>query len=360
MYVERGGKSLLTWSDRPRSAGRCCRRPGHGGPCGRPWPAVGGARRRRARLRGGCGSHGTRGSGLSRDAKGAAAARLTCAEDPRSAAPWADARGRHRVAGRTAPRSGAVRPPAGAQRLPGPAARHHRPDGPHGARRRQPRQASAHPHRGRAHPAHPFQDGRQLADLPSRAALAGTGTSAPSDPRRARQPAGGLRRRPAGRRRTAAVGEGGRAPSDTSVRICSATTGAPTPNSRHCNDFHAGPSRRSDPPCWTSATWPGSATCGAARCCSCAGSTLTAGSSRSPTCRGSSNCHTACCWPTASAPARPPPATCAGVARRLPLRLRTQGAALPPLPHPHPARLSGRARLRARDLLVSPVPARVS
>ena len=38
--------------------------------------------------------------------------------------------------------------------------------------------------------------------------------------------------------------------------------------------------------CWTSATWPASATCTSARCCSCAASTRGGRSARSPTCAG--------------------------------------------------------------------------
>ena len=252
------------------------------------------------------------------------------------------------MAGGTAPRSGAVRTRAGAQRLPGSPAGDHRPDRAHGARRRQPRQAPAHPHRGRPDAAHPFQDGGQLAHLPAGAALAGAepsgtrgaGESGSACASASGSPSSSCSRRPA--RPTSSA---------TSVPTCWATTGVRTPSSRRCSGSRRRRTGRSAPRCSTSATWPGSATCGAARCSSCAASTRTAGSPRSNDLpRLIELSHRML---LANRDRAGQTATGRSAPRRVQLRLRPQGAAVPALPHADPTRAPRRPRLRAGDLLVS-------
>ena len=77
MYVERGGKSLLTWSDDPAGAGSGRAGPGDGDPGRGARQALGRAGRRRARLRRRRRGDGARRGGLSGDAEGVAAAGVT-------------------------------------------------------------------------------------------------------------------------------------------------------------------------------------------------------------------------------------------------------------------------------------------
>ena len=166
----------------------------------------------------------------------------------------AGARGGHGlVRGAAAPR-GAGRPSADPQRLPGAPVRHHRPDRARGDRVAVPRQAPADPGRGRRHRAHPPEDGRLVAGPPGQRAAS----------RRAPDPAGAGQRRLAGDRLPARHRRGA----------------AHRPGGRGGRPSRAGPARpglgpgRGGPPaarrpgsgrsarrCWTSATWPASATC---------------------------------------------------------------------------------------------------
>ena len=196
LYVERGGRTLLSFSDDPAAApaGRRRTRPRRprpgssascrsSGPTGCPFSTPRSARRWR------------------RPASTRRRAACACAPDP--ARDTGDARGRHRLAGR-AQRSTSALAGRGAdeQRLPRPGAGHGRPASATGSARSRPsgKHLLTRIDAG-SHAAHPLPHGRQLAPVPPGPALARR--TRRTDPGRAghRRLAG--RRLPAPRRRPA-------------------------------------------------------------------------------------------------------------------------------------------------------------
>ena len=297
LYVERGGRTLLTWSDDTDllapGGRRSPRRPGAAPSAGSPWsgptaPHCWAAAPRRCARRW----------------------RPPASSPPRegcgSGVPVPEGDTVYRTA--RLPRPGSERAGADADRLPGAPARHRRPRRRHRRRDGLPRQAPAHPDRSgderwTLH-THLKMEGtwQVLAPGPAVAAPGATPRASCSRPARPRRSASrsGSSSCSTAPPRTTSVGHLGPdllGPDWDEERALGQPARRPRATAR---------ARR----CSTRPTWPASATCTPPSSASPRASTPRRRSARCPTCAGWSAARTRCSSSTRSAPCSPPPATC--------------------------------------------------
>ncbi len=198
-----------------------------------------------------------------------------------------------------------------------PEIRDNRPHRPPGPRSGQRRQAPADPHRRRRHPAHPLQDGRQLARLPRRGSA---GAARPSGTRRA-----GKRR--ARLRRTSGSQWSNSFPPARKLHVVGhlgpdllAADWGPAMAAQACQNLSAEPAREIGDALLDQRNLAGLGNMWRCEVLFLRGINPYRPVANPEIWRDSSTCRTSCCSPIAGGQVRPPPARCTAAGRTTSMR----------------------------------------